>query len=190
MALHFRSSHQDSISESQIPILLDIREQSIDLDEETACPLCPETLSLLRLQDHLAAHMEEIALFVIPTEIEDNGDTESKKAVGLLSSAAENASQNLSLQTDLRERELNLLSLGTVETRWLTVVDVADDRLDTDDDGVRDLSSLYTQGLSTLIEASGRPELERGRWKKPSIYLRAKLMNPTRSRHSGIASRT
>ncbi len=99
MATHFRCSHSDSISESQIPIFLDICERPVELCETTACPLCLEDLSLLRLQTHIAEHMEEIALFVLPNDLEDDGDTDSNKVVGLLSKAAENTSQNASSRT-------------------------------------------------------------------------------------------
>jgi hypothetical protein len=101
MAAHFRYSHSDFISEGQIPILLDICERPTDLHDTTACPLCPEELSLLRLQDHIAEHMEKIALFVLPKDMEDIEDTDSKKAAGLLSQWAENTNQNASSRGSL-----------------------------------------------------------------------------------------
>lgn len=101
MATHFRHNHSESISEGQIPIFLDICEQPIGLHEITACLLCPEESSLLRLQTHIAEHMEEIALFVLSNDVEDNEDAGSEKAAGFLSHAAENTSQNPSSHSSL-----------------------------------------------------------------------------------------
>ncbi|KAF7505310.1 hypothetical protein GJ744_001013 [Endocarpon pusillum] len=101
MAAHFRYSHPESISESQIPICLDICERPIDLHQPTACMLCLEELSLLQLQGHIAEHMEEIALFVLPKDMEGIEDTDSKKVAGLLSQTAENTSQDASFRSSL-----------------------------------------------------------------------------------------
>ncbi|KAI0188962.1 Metallo-dependent phosphatase-like protein [Xylaria flabelliformis] len=45
------------------------------------CPLCKSELSLAKLLDHLAAHMEEISLFVLPNNL-GLEDTDSDDAMG------------------------------------------------------------------------------------------------------------
>ena len=50
-----------SFSESQLPILLDMSNFPIDDSEQSPCLLCGEQLYLLKLQQHLATQMEELA---------------------------------------------------------------------------------------------------------------------------------
>ena len=58
---------------------------SIQIQYETPahlpCPLCHNTISSLRrYHKHVAQHLEQLALFVIPTDLlenEDDGDSES-----------------------------------------------------------------------------------------------------------------
>ena len=53
------------------------------VDEETIlpCPLCPDELYLKRLQTHVAEHLEEISLFVIPIAIGDGSEAETHEVV-------------------------------------------------------------------------------------------------------------
>lgn len=47
-------------------------ERPADPDERALCPLCGEEATLRSLQVHVASHLEELALFVLPIEADDN----------------------------------------------------------------------------------------------------------------------
>jgi hypothetical protein len=47
--------------------------------ETTQCPLCPEARELKVLEDHLAEHLESIALFVLPTEVDEGEEADKKE---------------------------------------------------------------------------------------------------------------
>jgi hypothetical protein len=64
-------------SDNETPVLsrvADMCERGIDATEQSSCPICRETMSLSRLQEHLATHLEEIALGVLPVEVEEDED--------------------------------------------------------------------------------------------------------------------
>lgn len=71
MSQHLRDKHSESVSEHQIPVLLEMCERPLDLHVQSSCSLCLEELSLLRLQGHLAEHREDIVIFVLPTKADD-----------------------------------------------------------------------------------------------------------------------
>lgn len=79
MANHLKEIHSESVA-AQLPIFLEISERPIEDDRRTKCTLCPDQLSLGRLLEHLAQHMEEIALFVLPSLSDDDKDAESNAA--------------------------------------------------------------------------------------------------------------
>jgi tetratricopeptide (TPR) repeat protein len=102
---HMRELHSGNFTENQLPILLDLCERAVDLDEDTDCPLCEKTLPLssLRgqedLQGHLAWHLEQIALFVIAGDDSDSetNDANSNQAMpGILHKVDEAEFQNIS----------------------------------------------------------------------------------------------
>ncbi|KAM0346235.1 hypothetical protein ACHAPU_005661 [Fusarium lateritium] len=78
MAEHLRSSHSSSAN-GQLPVLLDMSERPLDDAHMVKCMLCPKESYLNRLLEHLAQHMEEIALFVLPSSTESD-DTASDAA--------------------------------------------------------------------------------------------------------------
>lgn len=66
---HMRQSHSNSFAEAQLPALVDMCQRPVDLDAETICPLCDESMpSCTQLQRHLGYHMEELALFALPKD--------------------------------------------------------------------------------------------------------------------------
>ena len=77
---HLREMHSQDFTKRQLPVLLDMCERPIDEDEIVKCPLCPTSLALPKLQVHLASHLEEIALFVLPPSQLDAGETNSNRA--------------------------------------------------------------------------------------------------------------
>ena len=80
MGTHLRTNHPRSWTEQQLSILLDMSEGPLDETQVLACPICPNELYLSRLLPHLADHMEEISLFVLPSV--SNGDKDdSSRAI-------------------------------------------------------------------------------------------------------------
>ncbi|KAI1488984.1 hypothetical protein F5X96DRAFT_42443 [Biscogniauxia mediterranea] len=77
MVAHSRTAHQDTLTPSQLLVLVDMSERPIDEDKILPCPLCPSELYLNRLMEHLAGHMEELALFALPRNIDDAKDARS-----------------------------------------------------------------------------------------------------------------
>lgn len=69
-----KEHHPDKTSEIELPMLLDMCERPASSDEKDACPLCSEELTLLELRSHLAAHLEDLALFVLPAGIDEESN--------------------------------------------------------------------------------------------------------------------
>jgi hypothetical protein len=83
MKSHLLKKHAGDFPESQLAIMVDICERPMDGDEDADCPICPATLALSALRVHLATHLEELALFVLPCQMEDRSqDVGSDKAEG------------------------------------------------------------------------------------------------------------
>lgn len=85
-----RRLHPSKFAENQLPILLDLCERAVDLNEPTQCPLCEKILPLASLRDqedlqgHLAWHLEQIALFALPMddfEADDTNDGNTNQAI-------------------------------------------------------------------------------------------------------------
>jgi len=82
--IHLLAKHAGQFPESQLMIMVDICERPMDDDEDADCPICLATLSLSALRAHLATHLEELALFVLPCHMEDRSqDLGSDKAGGV-----------------------------------------------------------------------------------------------------------
>lgn len=64
---HLRTAHTIALPEEQVPVLIDISERSVDVMEIASCPLCPDERRICKLSDHVAEHLESLALFVLPT---------------------------------------------------------------------------------------------------------------------------
>ena len=69
---HIKNDHFDGLETRQVSIFADMCEREIDATELDKCLICLEKMSLFRLQQHLATHMEEIALFVLPYQPQDD----------------------------------------------------------------------------------------------------------------------
>jgi hypothetical protein len=68
---HLRTNHSTIFTEAQLAHLIDICHRPLEMEEDGDCPLCPVTFPLSTLQPHLAAHLEELALFILPVNTED-----------------------------------------------------------------------------------------------------------------------
>jgi hypothetical protein len=83
MSTHLREHYGESISPTQLSMVLDLCDRQVDvsLNKKDSCLICGEELLLLELQGHLAAHMEDIALFVLPNTDEGEQSGGSKASV-------------------------------------------------------------------------------------------------------------
>ncbi|KAK4195455.1 Tetratricopeptide repeat-domain-containing protein, partial [Triangularia verruculosa] len=85
MQEHIKKHYQDALSLHQLSIVLDLCNHQASEAVEDACVICGRELLLSELLAHLAAHMEEIALFALPMthpedENERGGSYASRKA--------------------------------------------------------------------------------------------------------------
>ncbi|KAM0418719.1 hypothetical protein ACHAPT_012317 [Fusarium lateritium] len=102
MTAHVKGHYGESISPAQLSVILDLCDQQVDglNGEKEECLVCGTKLSLSALQDHLATHMEDMALFVLPNsdEGQDKGGTndsiqaENLKSKGKISDLRSQAS--------------------------------------------------------------------------------------------------
>ena len=83
MSTHLREHYGESISLARLGVVLDLCDRQVDVsdNEKDLCLICAEELSLSALQGHLAAHMEDIALFVLPNTDEEEETGGSKASV-------------------------------------------------------------------------------------------------------------
>ncbi|KAJ5634779.1 C2H2 type zinc finger domain protein [Penicillium herquei] len=83
LAKHLDKHHAGSVPPNRIEIFLDLCERQIDLsdDQIEACLICGQELTLHELQGHIGGHMEDLALFVLPSTSEDEEVQGSKASV-------------------------------------------------------------------------------------------------------------
>jgi hypothetical protein len=74
MVHHLLTEHSSTISERQVSAHADMCERGVNETESGSCLVCREGMSTARLHHHLATHMEELALFVLPLIPDDSGD--------------------------------------------------------------------------------------------------------------------
>lgn len=81
---HMLEYHASAFTELQLPVLLDMCERPASLDEKVECQLCIEEMMLHDFNNHVAAHLEELALFVLPARAgDDDPDDNSDRAEGI-----------------------------------------------------------------------------------------------------------
>ncbi|RTE78989.1 hypothetical protein BHE90_006511 [Fusarium euwallaceae] len=164
MSAHVQEHYGESISPAQLGVILDLCDQQDDgmNGEKDECLVCGEELSFQALQRHLATHMEDMALFVLPNtqEGQDMGGTnDSVQAEQLRSrgksgdSESETSSLGFSAAGDHGQTSADFSKLLTSEeagygskfTHWNVTDDpevaslkVLVQQLEDQDDGVRD----------------------------------------------------
>ncbi|THY03991.1 hypothetical protein D6D01_10155, partial [Aureobasidium pullulans] len=69
---HIRTDHSNTLNEHQFSVYADMCEREIDATELDRCLICLKEMTLFGLQRHLATHMEDIALFVLPYQPQDD----------------------------------------------------------------------------------------------------------------------
>ncbi|KAI0469641.1 domain found in Dishevelled, Egl-10, and Pleckstrin-domain-containing protein [Xylariaceae sp. FL0804] len=82
---HLQERHPNSWTPTQLLILLDLSERPVEESNIFQCPLCPNQMLLNRLMVHLAEHLEEIALFVLPRETDSHEGLGSNQAANTAS---------------------------------------------------------------------------------------------------------
>jgi hypothetical protein len=79
---HLRQKHLDSFPESQLGKIVELGEAST-MDARSKCPICyasADTEDLGDFQNHIANHLERIATFALPQDIEDDAEGTSSAA--------------------------------------------------------------------------------------------------------------
>ncbi|KAK4458664.1 hypothetical protein QBC42DRAFT_20434 [Cladorrhinum samala] len=94
MESHIRLLHGQLGDKPQLAAVLEASERPIEPEYQQACPLCGSELALSALMAHVAGHMEELALFVLPAGDEDVPASPSE-ALSSLDSVADDIRQTL-----------------------------------------------------------------------------------------------
>ena len=79
---HFKQDHEESISEGQLATIVKVGETST-IDQREQCPICLVSVDaegLGTLQNHIANHLERIASFSLPIEVDDDSEGGSSQA--------------------------------------------------------------------------------------------------------------
>ncbi|KAI1114992.1 hypothetical protein F5Y14DRAFT_412704 [Nemania sp. NC0429] len=74
MVEHLQNAHGLSLRERDIATLIEMSERPIDEDHVDKCPFCYATMSIKELLDHMADHMEKLALFSLPQNHDETGE--------------------------------------------------------------------------------------------------------------------
>jgi len=118
MADHIRSTHHHRFKAGQLPVLLDISEGPVDETKSQSCPFCSAAFSMKRLMDHIAGHMEELSLFVLPNDSFNTNEAFNAESSGdVLSSLDSN--DDLSVLGDpppLLQKDESILKPGSGTT--------------------------------------------------------------------------
>ena len=80
---HLKAFAPIPITEAQIPALIEMRATPVAKSFEFSCPLCDlKIVGRTQLQKHLGRHLEELALFALPNNIEEaEDDTDSQASI-------------------------------------------------------------------------------------------------------------
>ena len=98
---HVREHHGVSVSATQLNIIVDLMERQIDITstKPELCLFCGEVLPLPNLQEHLAIHMEDISLFVLPSPNEDEEVQDSNASVRVAELGSRRDARNFGSET-------------------------------------------------------------------------------------------
>ena len=115
---HLQQRHSSSYSAAQVPVLLDMCERPADPDQVASCALCGEEMILRNRRIHTASHLEDLALFVLPLEVDDN-DTEAQSdhAQGAIRNDTRLDDADFGSLDDLADDDA-LLCCSECEQRW------------------------------------------------------------------------
>lgn len=84
MTSHLDDAHSDTWDKGQLHVVLEVSESSADESQIQYCNFCKVKLPIKRLLEHIAGHLEELATFVLPNDMESAPAAEGSS--GILSS--------------------------------------------------------------------------------------------------------
>lgn len=159
---HFRRHHGESIEENQLPTLVKVGETHT-IDQRRNCPICLASANIEgidTLQDHIANHLERIAAFSLPIQVDDDldGGGSSRASRGETESSARRAASGSSDTDDTSD--YNELGMGHDDDAQLVHIpnSVSSSSVDLQQlqtaDGPRE--SLKQSTLHTLPDDSGQ----------------------------------
>ncbi|KAK8111515.1 C2H2 and C2HC zinc finger [Apiospora kogelbergensis] len=89
LARHLQESHETECQPNQAPLLLEASNVPMEESAPQRCCFCHKETSLKRAMDHIAAHLEDLALFVLHTATGDVPEENSSAGLSSLASVAE-----------------------------------------------------------------------------------------------------
>lgn len=103
ISTHLREHYGESMSKAQLGLILDLCERQVDVacDELNSCLFCGKELSLSALQGHIAPHMEDIALFVLPSTDEEEESDGSEASVQVVKLESKGSSSDTESRSSL-----------------------------------------------------------------------------------------
>jgi hypothetical protein len=112
---HIRHTHQNLFIGNQLPALVNMSERQVSPKTQIECPLCKEMVPLLPdLRRHLGEHQEQLALFALPsnleqTEEENESDIADHELAGKedLASDASRAESEQDKPTEMNLADIN-----------------------------------------------------------------------------------
>ncbi|KAJ6028159.1 C2H2 type zinc finger domain protein [Penicillium herquei] len=145
LAKHLDQHHAGSIPPNRIEIFLDLCERQIDLSDNQieACLICGQELTLHELQGHIGGHMEDLALFVLPSTSEDDEEQGSKASVQVVKLNSQSS------QSDF-DSEISFDSLSEDES-LRGLAEPSDQQAENPGQAPQDPSSPVPQSLSNEI---------------------------------------
>lgn len=140
---HIKEKHSDTSELHHLPILMEVSERPIDEEEIVACPLCPDELYLRTLRTHLSKHLEDIALSVLPLNVEDDEDADSQKAAG------SGAISDIESETDESSKTASRIQDDTASSASDSIIETTDTGSTEGVPGDKDVESEYVRGALT-----------------------------------------
>ncbi|KAJ3580541.1 hypothetical protein NPX13_g20 [Xylaria arbuscula] len=80
---HLRDNHSGNWTDRQLSIILEMSERPMEESIILPCSLCTSELSLNKLLDHIAEHLEELSLFALPVNSELDDNNNSNRVIGV-----------------------------------------------------------------------------------------------------------
>ncbi|KAF2823767.1 hypothetical protein CC86DRAFT_371989 [Ophiobolus disseminans] len=150
---HLRREHADSLPDSQLPAIVKVGETTT-VDVRSTCPICcasTDTEGLGDLHNHIANHLERIATFALPTNLEEDADGASSMASR--GGSESDGSRNMSGFSDSSDTSTELVEKATTFNK-AALEDIEFDTFPNDPRYSQGVASLSAQSLSQLPDAS------------------------------------
>lgn len=196
---HVRSSHVELIP--MLPMLRRTSAKVADTAKEVVCQLCEKHMSLRNLQRHLASHHQQLALFVLPPNLDESEEIVNEGTFPAEEEEydcfvdTQNSSQDHSADDDNSE-DIDLRAHDAHSTD--TAVEIAESYIQQDSEPVRGRELERGQGMFHQRRAVLPPVSQTGcfrerfaayndfRWELIESYLKQKWphwtdFNPTRA---------